>query len=216
MPTTGIKTILGVLLGGALSLAGCASRTAVSSAEPNAATPASNTATAEIVRAARIVLIRMHFAIEKLDAEQGVIRTRPLRGAQFFELWRSDNAGAYNWEEANLQSIHRTVELRVRTQNEGQTTDGSSQNPQDTTLLRMPSGLCVVCTVSVQRLSFSQREVTDTSEAYRVHASSTAALQQLPSSPQQHRSMTWIDLGRDPELEKRILSRVEQRLKRRD
>ena len=64
--------------------------------------------------AAERVLTRMHFAIEKLDAEQGVVKTRPLRGAQFFEFWRSDNVSSYDCEEANLQSVRRTVELRVK------------------------------------------------------------------------------------------------------
>ena len=59
------------------------------------------------------VLADMHFTIEKADYENGIIRTKPLPGAQFFELWRSDNVGAFNTAEANLHSIRRTVELQI-------------------------------------------------------------------------------------------------------
>ncbi len=192
MRTAGTKTALWVLIIAALSLPGCGG--------PNTATtPAQmicqdGATRADVVQAAGDVLTRMHFAIEKLDAEQGIVRTRPLRGGQFFELWRSDNAGGYNWQEANLQSVRRSVELRVKPENGG------------------TSGLCVECEVSVQRLSLPPNEVTGTSEAYRIHSASVPTLQRVAVSPQQRRAIAWIDLGKDPDLAARILARVEQRL----
>ncbi|MCL5281845.1 MAG: hypothetical protein M1376_18265 [Planctomycetes bacterium] len=152
----------------------------------------------DVVQAAGDVLTRMHFAIEKLDAEQGIVRTRPLRGGQFFELWRSDNAGTYNWDEANLQSVRRAVELHVKPESGG------------------AGGLCVECEVSIQRLSLPPNEVTGTSEAYRIHSASRPTLPRIEVTPQQRRAMAWIDLGKDPDLAARILARVEQRLKRAD
>ncbi len=50
----------------------------------------------QAMQTAEDVLSRMHFTIDKSDAEQGIIRTRPLPAAQFFEFWRSDNVGAFN------------------------------------------------------------------------------------------------------------------------
>jgi len=194
MRIAGTRTALCVLIVAALSLPGCVG--------PNASpTPAQmicgdGMTRAEVVQAAGEVLTRMHFAIEKLDAEQGLVRTRPLRGAQFFEFWRSDNASVYDWAEANLQSVRRSVELRVR--------------PEDANT----PGLCVECTVSVQRLSLPPNEVAGTSEAYRIHSASMPTLQRIEVSPQQQRAMTWIDLGQDPDLAARILARVERRLKR--
>ena len=114
------RSLLWLLLTGAWLGTGCASRPPRSVDEPNAPCPPvqmlceDGVTTAEVIQAAEHVLTRMHFAIEKLDAEQGIVKTRPLRGAQFFELWRSDNASSYDCEEANLQSVRRTVELRVR------------------------------------------------------------------------------------------------------
>lgn len=185
-----------MLIAAALSLPGCAGPN--KTASPVQMSCEAGVTRADVVQAAGDVLTRMHFAIEKLDAEQGLVRTRPLRGAQFFELWRSDNAGAYNWEEANLQSVRRSVELRVGPE------DGGA------------SGLRVECDVSVQRLSLPPNEVTGTSEAYRIHSASMPTLQRIEVSPQQRRAMAWIDLGKDPDLAAGILARVEQRLQRVD
>ena len=223
------RSFLWLLLAGAWLGTGCASRTPIGMGEPNAPCPPvqmvceDGVTTAEVIHAAEDVLTRMHFAIEKLDVDQGIIRTRPLPGAQFFELWRSDNASTYAWEEANVESIRRTVELRVRKEAgdrrpEGDpkrdelrlgTQTGGADSPPPTA-----SGLCVECTVAVERLSLPANEAAGTSHAYRVRASNTAALQQIRVSPQQRRGMTWIDLGQDPDLAARILSRVEQRLQR--
>jgi len=203
MRTAGTKTALYVLIAAALSLPGCGGPNAAPT--PTQMIRADGATRADVVQAAGDVLTRMHFAIEKLDAEQGLVRTRPLRGAQFFELWRSDNASAYNWEEANLQSVRRSVELRVKTEDGGQKTENGGA-----------SGLCVECEVSVQRLSLPANEIAGTSEAYRIHSSSMPTLQRVEVSPQQRRAMAWIDLGRDPNLAARILARVEQRLQRVD
>ncbi|OHB54426.1 MAG: hypothetical protein A2173_06765 [Planctomycetes bacterium RBG_13_44_8b] len=68
---------------------------------------------AEAFAVAEYVLSDMHFTIEKSDYQSGFIKTKPLPGAQFFELWRSDNVGAFNTAEANLHSIRRIVELQL-------------------------------------------------------------------------------------------------------
>ena len=81
--------------------------------------------------AAEDVLADMHFTIEKADYKSGIIRTKPLSGAQFFEFWRSDNVGSFNTTEANLQSIRRTVELQIN---------------------KYGSGFSFECVVQVQRL----------------------------------------------------------------
>ncbi len=60
---------------------------------------------ARAMRMAEDVLGEMQFGIEKSDVEQGLIRSKPLTGAQFFEFWRKDTIGAFNWAESNLHSI---------------------------------------------------------------------------------------------------------------
>lgn len=150
---------------------------------------------AETLRAAEDTLSRMHFVIEKLDAEQGVIRTEPLRGAQFFEFWRSDNVGLYNAAEANLHTIRRAVELRV-TEEQGRVSVG--------------------CSVRVQQLSLPENEAASISQAYLMHSASFAGVQRLELNPRQRQGMAWIDLGQDPDLGARILKAITKRLQHAD
>ncbi|MBA7616858.1 hypothetical protein ES703_24158 [subsurface metagenome] len=89
-----------------------------------------DTPKAEAMHIAEDVLGKMHFTIDKADADQGLIRTRPLPGPQFFEFWRSDHSA-----EANLHSIRRIVELNISQQAEK---------------------LCIGCDVKVQRLSLPE------------------------------------------------------------
>ncbi len=79
---------------------------------------------------------------------------------QFFEFWRSDNASTSAWEEANLQSIRRAVELRVTSEAEGRGPEAGGAYSLPPTASR----LCVACTVSVQRLSLWQNEAAGSSE----------------------------------------------------
>jgi hypothetical protein len=142
---------------------------------------------AEILRAAEKTLGRMHFAVEKLDARQGIIRTQPLRGAQAFEFWRSDNVGLHNAAEANLHSIRRIVELRI-TEDQGQ--------------------MSVDCQVQVQRLSLPENEVASVSQAFQMHSTSIGGVQTLKLGPKQRQAMAWIDLGQDNRLAARILAAI--------
>lgn len=55
----------------------------------------------------------MQFRIEKADTEAGYISTRPLPAQQFFEFWRSDTVGCYNFVEDNMHSVTRTAEINI-------------------------------------------------------------------------------------------------------
>jgi len=137
------------------------------------------------------ILAKMHFTIEKADAERGFIRTRPLGGAQFFEFWRSDNVGADNWLESNLHSIRRVVELKMSEQEEG---------------------LCINCDVWIYRLSLPERHVSSSARAYEMFSESNPALQNLRFYPEQKAAMAWIDLGKDGRLAAEILERISSML----
>jgi hypothetical protein len=203
MQTIGTRLTLCVLVASVLFLLGCGGPNA--SATPVQMVCADTVTKGDVVQAAEYVLTRMHFPIEKLDAGQGIVRTRPLRGAQFFEFWRSDNVGAYDYAEASLQSIRRSVELRVKPEDGGQKTqDGSDAR------------LCAECIVSVQRLRLPGSEVTGVSAAYGIYAGNTPTLQRIEVGQQQRRDMAWIDLGQDRALAARILDRIEKRLEHAD
>jgi hypothetical protein len=165
----------------------------------------SNTDKTAIMNAAEDVLARLHFDIEKFDIEQGIIRTRPLAGAQFFELWRHDNIGGYNAAEANLHTIRRTVELNLKRQSptlhpvltEG---DGAQQ------------GLCITCDVQTERLDLPEQEITSSGRAYHLFSKSGASMQRIKLNPKQEAGMSWVSLGTDSELAAEILRRIQEQL----
>jgi hypothetical protein len=146
---------------------------------------------AQAVLAAEDVLADMHFIIEKSDARQGFVSTKPLQGAQFFEFWRSDNVGPYNSLEANLQSLRRTARLSMS---------------------KTGNRLCIACNVNVQRLSIPQQQVGSSARAYQMFSESTVSVRMLSLQPGQKQQMAWIDLGTDDGLAAVILNRVEKRL----
>jgi hypothetical protein len=171
-----------------LVLTGCA--------QPQQRTPISqilvpNLDTSEAMALVEDVLGQMHFTIEKADLQSGLMRTRPLSGAQFFEFWRSDNVGPDNSLAANLHTIRRTVELEIS-----------------------PEGneLCIACNVRVQRLSLPERQVSSTARAYEMFSRSSPTLQRLSLNPEQQKNMAWIDLDNDVLLAGEILRRIEAKI----
>lgn len=151
---------------------------------------------AEIMALAEDVLGQMHFTIEKADVITGLMRTRPLSGAQFFEFWRNDNVGPDNSLQANLHTIRRTVELNI------------SQ------LVAEPQAgqLCIGCNVRVQRLSIPERQISSSARAYEMFSRSSSSLQRLTLNPQQQKNMAWIDLDKDVLLAEEILRRIEAKI----
>ncbi len=207
-----------MLLAGTMLAAGCGSQTAARSAEPSISLPtrmlcADHITQAAAMQAAQDVLSRMHFSIEKFDVEHGIVRTRPLRGAQFFEFWRSDNAGGFNATEANVETVRRTVELRVRTEDR----EPRTENAPASALPPSAAGpVGIECRVSVQRLTLPENEVPSIAQMYRMHSQSTPTTQRLVVTPAQQQAMTWVELGPDSRLEVKILKRIERRLSRWD
>ena len=153
---------------------------------------------AYLMKVAEEVLAEMHFTIEKADVKNGLIRTRPLPGAQFFEFWRSDNVGIDNTLAANIHTIRRFVTIDIKT------IDINQQNPQ----------MHLVCEVHAQRLSLPERPVNSSSGVYGMFSQSSPLLQRLILNPKQAKQMTWIDLGRDSRLEAKITRRIETRIQR--
>jgi len=144
-----------------------------------------------VMRMAEDALGEMHFSIEKSDSEQGLIRTRPLAGAQFFEFWRKDNIGSFNKAEANLHSIRRIAEIDMS---------------------REEGRLCVGCNVSVQRLNLPERLLRGRGQSYEMLSVSGPSVQKLELDAEQRKLMTWVDLGRDELLETEILKRIEKKI----
>lgn len=156
--------------------------------------PEQNIGKADLMQVAEDVLAGMYFTIEKADVDVGLIRTRPLPGAQFFEFWRSDNVGTENTISANLHTIRRTVILDICRQNEQ---------------------LQIGCEVQTQRLSLPERQISSSAKVYGMFSRSGPLLQRLILNPEQAKQMAWIEQDRDSRLETEILKRIEARILRR-
>ena len=165
-------------------------------ARPQRQTPSSRICLPDINKAqamatAENVLADMHFTIEKADTGSGLIRTRPLSGAQFFELWRRDNVGPDSSLAANLHTIRRAVELDISQQ---------------------AGALCIGCLVRVQRLSLPERGIRSSARAYEMFSRSSPSLLRLQLYPEQQKDMVWINLDNDVLLAEEILKRIETQM----
>ena len=170
-----------------LLLAGCAEQQQYAAVKP---IRVENIDKLQVMEAAEDVLVKMHFTIEKANAENGFIRTKPLQGAQSFEFWRSDNVGADNWLLSNLHSIRRIVELNINEQG---------------------MGLHINCDVKIYRLSLPEREIRS-AHAYDLFSTSSPTVQRIQLHSEQKEDMAWIDLGKDEQLAAEILKRIEQQI----
>jgi hypothetical protein len=183
-----LKSSLFTACAALLFLAGCAKPNRNETVEPICPAGINKQQAMQI---AEDVLGKMHFSIAKSDANLGVIKTRPLAGAQFFEFWRKDNVGAFNFDEANLHSIRRIAEINI--------------NQQDTQL-------CIRCNVNTQRLHLPEQELRSRSRAYDMFSQSSSSRQRLILNPKQKQGMAWVDLGNDTKLATVILKRIENKI----
>ena len=168
-------------------LAGCGNGNQIAQSEPVCLRTADKSRIMEI---AEDVLMRMNFVIEKYDVETGFIKTKPLRGGQLFEFWRSDNASGAAAAEANLHSIRRTAQLNV-----------SESGYQ----------LCAKCDVEIQRLSLPEKEIVGMARLAGMFTGSSRIRQRLRLNPEQEAGMAWINLGPDAGLERKILTLIEKK-----
>jgi hypothetical protein len=147
----------------------------------------------KLMQACEKMLVSMQFQIEKYDEESGVIRTRPLRGKQFFEFWRSDNAGGFNAAESNLQSLQRTAELTFE-----------MQSPR----------VCVTCVMDTRRLSVPEEPIQSYYHAAGLYTGSGLSRQRLNIKEREQGEIRWIDLGRDEALEQKMLTKIQHMVKK--
>jgi hypothetical protein len=182
----GFLLIMGVLA----ALAGGCTRVKMVQAQPVCIEAVSQD---KLMRACEKMLVSMQFQIEKYDEESGAIRTRPLRGKQFFEFWRSDNASGFDAVESNLQSLQRTAELTIETQS---------------------SRVCVTCVINTRRLSLSEEPIKSYYEAAGLYTGSGASRQRLDVKKERLEEMRWIDLGRDEALEQKMLTKIQRLVKK--
>ena len=145
----------------------------------------------EAMEAARTVLDRMQFTMEKYDTQAHYIRTRPLSGAQFFQVWRQDNASSYTSAEANLKSLRRVVEIEV--------------NP-------FANRTCIRCRVYVQQLSIPEEPIEGVLRMAGSYTDSSSKNQTLRLEGRQLEEMEWLDNGPDRALEQKIIEKIKEEM----
>ncbi len=148
----------------------------------------SNVSSDEYLYAARTVLRRMQFHINKFDLDNKYLRTAPLSGAQLVEFWRSDNAGSFNTAEANIQSITRRVEVLY---------SEDSSKPQ--------------IIVTTKRLSLDTDAPVSLADARSIFAKSQGKNQGIAANMDLSKTR-WINLGRDKKLEEKIARLINQEI----
>ncbi|MBL7215613.1 MAG: hypothetical protein ISS71_08040 [Phycisphaerae bacterium] len=177
-------TILTVVVGLQILFTGCSRPQQVISSDP-VCLPQIDVSRA--MQAARTVLEEMQFSVEKYDPEARYIRTRPLSAAQFFQVWRQDNASPYTSAQANLQSLRRIVEVEATP---------------------YANRTCLECRVYVQQLSLLEEPIVGAWGTAGSYTSSSSTYQTLRVESEQLEKMEWLDKGLDRALEQKILSKI--------
>lgn len=177
-----------LLIWAVFAMAGCQKTSQIETVSPLCAQGVS---VEQSMQAAEKELYRMGFELEKYDVADGILVTRPLRGGQFFEFWRGDNASGQDFAESNMHSIRRIVQLRFRPD---------------------AGGVCMECQTQVQRLSMDADAVKGRGSLAGQFTESSSRQQKLGVKQQSQETMTWIELGSDAALETKILTRIERRI----
>lgn len=168
-----------IVIVGLLGLFGCSGQEQIAASEPVCVGLMPKELAME---AAEEALVKMRFVIEKYDTEKGLIITKPLRGAQFFEFWRRDNVGAQARAEASIHSIRRTAVLNF----------SGAQNQ-----------LCIKCDVRTERLSMIEEDDDEITMADGVFSGRSRQHLAMDTG-----GMSWTKLGTDAGLETKILGRI--------
>lgn len=146
---------------------------------------------ASVLTAAEDIMKDMQFVVEKSDVQNGYLRTEPLSGGEFFEFWRKDNPDAKSTAYSSLNSVQRTVEIKLASDNDR---------------------LALACDVQLQRLAVPSDEVSDFAQLPRAFSKSSKSKQNLNIKKPLQAQMSWEDLGKDEKLSAYILNRINSKL----
>lgn len=140
--------------------------------------------------AAQETLRRNRFQLDRVDRRAGVITTLPVGSQHFFEFWRRDVATNRDFWEATVNPLRRWVEINFL-----QEDDGPWQK------------LSIV--VHKERLSSLDRQFNSTGAALQYFGDNLPSTTGLVRVTDEYDR--WLDLGRDPPLEDRLLEEIFER-----
>lgn len=124
------------------------------------------------------------FRLDRVDRAAGVITTSPMSSQHFFEFWRHDVDTFHDWVDATINPLRRRVTVTLAS-------EGAEQ----------PATLTVE--VRKERLSAPDRQFNSPGAAYEFFGSrlpSTTGKPKISASDE-----TWVDAGRDPDMEAWLL-----------
>ncbi|AQQ08714.1 hypothetical protein L21SP3_00503 [Sedimentisphaera cyanobacteriorum] len=147
-------------------------------AEMNEAAAKYDSPREEVMNTIREELEETGFKIDKFDTEKGYLLTAPLRGGQFFEIWRKDNQTLHSAAYSSIQSIVRIGEFEFA--------EGSVQGNVLVKQLRIEKDY--------------EGLISDINDVFTQRSGMLAGLE-LPEE-----GVEWSIVGRDKALEKRILN----------
>lgn len=132
------------------------------------------------------VLSRYDFRPDRQDRAMGVIETKPSTSKQWGEWWRRDVGDPYSLGESSLHTVQRQATVRF---------------------VRGAEGRRIEVQVDVYRLSVPESQITTASSA--IHSFDGA----LPTSEGGYGKdvdarKRWVPLGRDSEVENRLLASI--------
>lgn len=135
------------------------------------------------------VLSEHNFAADYQSLRVGRIITEPVVSQQWFEFWRDDAQGRYQWLESSLHTMRRRVEVTFAPANDG---------------YRM------TLFAYVERKSQPERQVTTASGAIQIYREKLPIYtgEKVAAGEQVY----WVDVGRDDRLEAYLLERIASRL----
>ncbi len=142
---------------------------------------------------AMTTLRELDFQPARLDREKGELVTQPTTSGQWFEFWRRDVRGGYQFWEANLQTMRRAVTVQLTPQSTSNEVEAESR----------PAEYVLAVRVDKAKFSAPERQITTASGALGIYS------QRVPTESGLRGPAggagQWIPVGRDEELEKYMI-----------
>jgi len=133
------------------------------------------------------VLRRVNLRPDRQDRRAGIITTLPITCQQWFEFWRHDAMGPYQWAEASMHTMQRLAVVKI------------SRRPE-------PDRYRIDVKVDVFRHSAPERQVTTPSGAMLMYSEKRPTEEGERLEP--HEAIYWVHVGRDPQMEGVLLRRI--------
>jgi hypothetical protein len=133
------------------------------------------------------VLRQANLRPDRQDQRDGVITTFPITCQQWFEFWRHDAMGPYQFLESSMHTIQRQAVIRIQRRTEA-------------------GRYRVVVRVDVFRQTVPERQVTSPAAAIAMYSAKMPTEKGEQVAPGE--AMRWVPLGRDPRMEGALLRRI--------